>query len=125
MERSKVVRILYVWFHSSVPRRDNTEFAGITKMPIGVKLFNLITDHGMRGNGTVSGLMRVVTIIKIHDFCISFELFDNPVCVFLIVFGYSGFNARRIFVFDFWQGAGRRFQMVKRVCFTGMLDVAV
>ena len=44
----------------------------------------------------ISSFVRVIVPIKMHGFCISFELFDDTVGIFGIVFSNPGFYARRI-----------------------------
>ena len=50
----------------------------------------------MGRHGTVSGLIRVITFIKALGFGISFQLSDNPVGVFGIIFGNKSLNTGRI-----------------------------
>ena len=49
---------------------DNTKFVGITKMPINVKLLYIGICSGMGRHGTVSSLVRVIVLIKMHGFSI-------------------------------------------------------
>lgn len=50
----------------------------------------------MRRHRAVSSFVRVVIFIKIHSFSVSFELFDNAIRIFRVVFGNVSFNAGRI-----------------------------
>lgn len=72
---------------------DNAKFVGITKMAINVKLFNIGICDGMGRHGAVSRLVRVIAVIKMHGFCICFELFDDTVGILGIIFCNPGFYA--------------------------------
>lgn len=75
---------------------DNAKFVGITKMPVNVKLLNIGICGSMGRHGAVSSLVRVIVLIKMHGLCICFELFDNTVGIFGIVFRNPGLYARGI-----------------------------
>ena len=47
----------------------------------------------MRGHGSVSGLVGIIAVIKMHGFRISFELLNNAVCILGVIFRYPCFNA--------------------------------
>lgn len=51
---------------------------------------------GMRKHGGISGFIRVKIIVKVIGFCIRFELFDDAVGVFGIVFSDPGLDTGRI-----------------------------
>lgn len=50
----------------------------------------------MGGHGGIGSFIRIVAVIKVYCFGIGFELFDDPVGVFGIVFSAPGFDAGRI-----------------------------
>lgn len=75
---------------------DNAEFVSITKIPVNVKLFCVGIRDGMGRHGTVSSFVRVILLIKMHEFCICFELFDDTVGILWIVFRNPGFYSGRI-----------------------------
>ena len=72
---------------------DDAKFIGIAKMAVNVKLLNIRIGGGMRRHGAVSGFIRVIAIIKMHGFRISFELPDDPIGVFGVVFCNPGLYA--------------------------------
>mgnify|MGYP001853478203 CR=1 FL=1 len=50
----------------------------------------------MGRHGAIGSFIRIVAVIKVHGLGIGFELFDDPVYVFGIIFSDSGFDAGRI-----------------------------
>ena len=50
----------------------------------------------MGGHGAIGSFIGIVAVIKVHGLGIGFELFDDPVCVFGIIFSDPGFDAGRI-----------------------------
>lgn len=76
--------------------RNNTDFVGIAKVAVNVELFFLRARSSMGGRGGLSGFIRGIIIVKVMGFCIGFELFDDTVGVFGIVFCDPGFDPRRI-----------------------------
>lgn len=75
---------------------DNAEFIGITKMPVDVKLFDILISRSVGRHGSISSFVRVIVIIKMHSFCISFQLPDDAVGIFGIVFRDPCFDPGRI-----------------------------
>ena len=65
---------------------DDAEFIGIAKMAVNIKLLNIRIGSRMGRHGAVSGFIRVIAVIKMHGLCISFELFDDAVGIFGVVF---------------------------------------
>ena len=45
---------------------------------------------------TISCFVRIIILIKVVSFGISFELLDNTICVFRIIFSNESLNTRRI-----------------------------
>lgn len=75
---------------------DNTDFVGIAKVAVNEELLYLRAGSGMGWHGGISGFIRVIIIVKVMCFCIGFELFDDAVGVFGVVFRNPGFDAGRI-----------------------------
>lgn len=75
---------------------NNTDFVSIAKVAINVKLLNIRIGSGMGRHGGISSFIRVKMIIKVMSFRISFELFDDSVGVFGIIFSDPGFDTGRI-----------------------------
>ena len=75
---------------------NNAKFKDIAEMSVNVQLFDFRIGSCMGRHGTVSGLIRVITFIKALGFGISFQLSDNPVGVFGIIFGNKSLNTGRI-----------------------------
>ena len=65
---------------------NNAKFIGIAEVAVNVELFNVRVGSGTGRHGAVSGLIRVVAVIKMHGFCVGFELFDNAVGILWIIF---------------------------------------
>ncbi|GEM_PF-6226421 len=65
-------------------------------MAIDKKLFDAWVGGSMGGHGAIGSFIRIVAAIKVHGLGIGFELFDDPVCVFGIIFSNPGFDAGRI-----------------------------
>ena len=78
--------------HNAESIGDNAELIGITEMAVNVELLNFRIGGRVGWHGTVSSFIRVIAVIKMHCFCIGFELFDDTVGIFGIIFGYPGFN---------------------------------
>lgn len=75
---------------------NNAEFIGIAEMAVNVELFNVRIRGGMGRHGAISSLIRVVAVIKMHGFCVGFELFDDTVGILGVIFRNPGFYAGRI-----------------------------
>lgn len=75
---------------------DNAEFISITKMPVNVELFDFRISRSTGRHRGVSRFVGVIAFIKVHGFGIGFELFDDPIGVFGIIFRNPGFNTGRI-----------------------------
>lgn len=75
---------------------DDTEFENITEMAVDIKMLDLRIGGGMRRHGVIGCRIRIVVLVKAHRFRICFPLFNDPVCVFGIVFSCEGFNTGRI-----------------------------
>lgn len=72
---------------------NDTDFVGVTKVAVNVELFYLRIGSSMGRHGGISGFIRVIVIVKVMGFCISFELFDDAVGVFGIVFRDPSFDS--------------------------------
>ena len=55
-------------------------------------LFDLRGDRSMGGHGTISRFVRVITVIEVQGFCVSFQLLDNMVGINRIVFSNPCFD---------------------------------
>lgn len=66
--------------------RDDAEFIGIAEMAIDVELFNVRVGGRVGRHGAVSSFIRVIDVIKMHGFCIGFELFDDAVGILWVIF---------------------------------------
>ena len=73
---------------------DDAKFLGITEIVINIEMSVIRVNGRMRRHGSVSGFIMIVSFIKMHGFGI--KLFDDPVGIFRIVFGNTGFNAGRV-----------------------------
>ena len=76
--------------------RDNAEFISIAEMAVNVEPFNFRAGGGMGRHGAVSSFIRVVAVIKMHSFCVGFELFDDAVGILWIIFRNPCLYAGRI-----------------------------
>ena len=72
--------------------RNDAEFIGITEMSINVHLLYCLVRGSMCGHGTIGYFVRIIGIIKVMGFLEGFQLFDNAVCVFRIIFCNPCFN---------------------------------
>lgn len=75
---------------------EDAEFVGIAKMPIDVHLLNSGIRGSMGRHGTIGGFIRVKGIIQSVCLFKCFELSDDTVGIFKIVFSHPSFNARGI-----------------------------
>lgn len=75
---------------------DNVEFVSIKNMPVNVELFDFRISRCIGRHRAVSGFVWVIAFIKVHGFAIGFELFDDSVGVFEIIFRNPGLNAGKI-----------------------------
>ncbi len=75
------------------PVCKDTEFKSIAEMPIDVHLPDGGVGGGMGRHGAVGGFIGIKGIVQIVGFFKGFELFDNAVVIFGIVFRHLGFNA--------------------------------
>lgn len=64
----------------------------IAEMAIDILLLNFMVCGCGRGHRRVGCLVRVVGVLKMMGFCICFQLADDTICVFGVVFGDIGFN---------------------------------
>lgn len=76
--------------------RNNTDFVGIAEVAINVELLYPGVGSSMGWHGSISGFIRIIIIVKVMGLCISFELFDDTVGVFGVIFRDPGFDAGRI-----------------------------
>ena len=60
-------------------------------MSINVHLLDSLIRSSMGRHGTIGSLIRVVRIIKVMGFFKGFQLFDNTVSIFGIIFSNPGF----------------------------------
>ena len=72
---------------------NNTELIGITEMSVNVHLLDGRIGGSMGRHGAVGGFVRVKGIIQPICFFEGFELFDDTVGIFGIVFRHPGLNA--------------------------------
>ena len=72
--------------------RNDAEFIGVTEMSINVHLLYCLVRGSMCGHGTVGCFVWIIRIIKVMGFFESFQLFDDAVYVFRIIFCNSSFN---------------------------------
>ncbi len=79
--------------YNAKPIGDNTEFKGVAKMPVNVHLLDGGIGSGVGRHRTISCLVRVKRIIQVMGFLKSFELPDDAVGIFGVVFFHPGFNA--------------------------------
>ena len=61
-------------------------------MYVNVLMFNLMVWWSWCGHRSICCLIRAIRTIKIHRFCIGFELPDNTVGIFSIILGYISLN---------------------------------
>ena len=75
---------------------DEGKFIGITEIPVNEKLFDQRIGGSMRGHGSVGGFVRIIRVIKAHGFGIRFQLPDDAVSKFGVVFLEPCLNAGTI-----------------------------
>jgi hypothetical protein len=78
------------------PVGDNAKLEDIAKMSIDIQLLDLRISGSMGGHRAVSSFIRIIILIEVVSFCIGFELFDNTVGIFRIVFGNESLNSGRV-----------------------------
>ena len=72
---------------------NDAEFKSIAEMSIDVHLLDCGVGGGMGRHGAVGGFIGIKGIVQAIVFFKGFELFDNTVGIFGIVFSHPGFNA--------------------------------
>lgn len=75
---------------------NNTDFVGIAKAAVNVELLYLRVGSNIGSHKSISGFIMVIMIVKVMGFCIGFELFNDEVSVFEVVFCDPGFDSGRI-----------------------------
>ena len=75
------------------PVCNDAEFKSIAEMPIDIHLLDSGVGGGMGRHGAVGSFIGIKGIVQAAGFFKGFELFDNTVGIFGIVFGHPGFNA--------------------------------
>ena len=65
-------------------------------MAINVRLFDFRVGRSMGRHRAIGRFIRIIAVIKPHGFRVRFELFDNVVNVFRIIFSHPGFDAGRV-----------------------------
>lgn len=75
------------------PVCNDAEFKSIAEMPVDIHLLDCGVGSGMGRHGAVGGFIGVKGIIQTIGFFKGFELFDNTVSIFGIVFRHLGINA--------------------------------
>ena len=75
------------------PVCQDAEFKGITKMPVDVHLLDGWIGSGMGRHRAVGSFIRVKRVIQSICFFEGFQLPDDTVGIFGIVFGNPGLNA--------------------------------
>ena len=78
------------------PICDDTDFIGIAKMSVDIKLLDLVIGGSMGWHGTISSFVRIIVRIKMICFCICFKLFNNAIGKLGVILSHPGFNAGRI-----------------------------
>jgi hypothetical protein len=103
---------------------DEGKFIGITEMPVNEKLFDQRIGGSMRGHGSISGFVRIIRVIKAHGFGIRFQLSDDAVSKFGVVFLDPCLNTGRIkdghICFGRIDGLADRFRKVNEMFKKGM-----
>ena len=72
---------------------NDSEFMGMTEVPIDVHLLYCLIGSGMSWHRTISCFVRIVETIKVMEFLKSFQLFDNAVGIFQVIFRNSYLNS--------------------------------
>src|SRR5699024_3432394 len=96
MGRQEVVVVERDMADNDQPIGDNAKLEDVAKMSIDIQLLEFRIRRSMGRHGTVGGLIRVVGLIKAMCFRKGFQLTDDPIGIFGIVFGDKSFNTGRI-----------------------------
>ena len=65
-------------------------------MTIDVHPFDFRISGSMGRHGAVSRFIRIIVLVVIMGFCVSFQLFYDTVCLLGVILGHPDFNTRRI-----------------------------
>ena len=78
------------------PIGDDAKLKDVAEMSVDIHLLDGRIGGGMGRHGGISGFIRVVGIIRFFCFFERFQLFDNGIGIFRIVFRYPCFNTRGV-----------------------------
>lgn len=87
-------------------------------------MFDLWVSESMGRHGTVGGGIRIIIFIEFHGCCKSFNLFDDLVCVFRIIFSDKSLDSGGIkdchIGFGRVNGLADRFSKVNKAAENGL-----
>ena len=74
----------------------NTKFVSIAEMSIDVLLFNFMIRRSRCWHSCICSFIWIIRTVKVIGSCIGFQLLNNAVGIFRIVFSHISFNTGSI-----------------------------
>ena len=78
------------------PICKDSKFISIAEMPIDVHLLDCLIGSSMSWHRAIGSFVRIIRIVKVVWFLKSFQLSDNAVRIFGVIFSNPSFNTRGI-----------------------------